>query len=282
MKDYEKVKPSPYGKVVFITGASSGIGKSTALFLKDYGFHVFGVSRFADYSPSISGYEGGFFKMLKMDVRDENSVKSAVESIIKYEKAIDILINCAGISVCGAVEHFSDGEMNDVVNTNFYGYIRTIRAVLPYMREKNRGLIINIGSVAGIFALPYESIYSASKASIESMTESLRLELNKFNIKATVVAPGGVQTNFTDSRQFASLANYENDYDEFMYDSVEKLNELERSGLPAEKVAKTIYRLTQMENPPIRVVVGFKNKLFVFLKRVLPKSLVEIITKYKF
>ncbi len=279
MNSYEEKRPSPYGSVVLITGASSGIGKSTAFFLKDYGFHVYGVSRYVDFLPAVSGYEGGFFKSLQMDVRDENSVKNTVELILKHERKIDILINCAAIGTCGAVEHYTDEDIDNILSTNFYGYVHTIRALLPGMRANQNGLIINVGSVAGIFAIPFQPFYCVSKFSLEALTQSLRMEVAEHNIKATLISPGGVKTGFTKSRQYVNSAKTNNSYDKLMHDSVTKLSHEELNGMDPDKVAKAIYNVTQKPNPPIRTVVGAKYKAFVFLKRILPDRLIEYIMK---
>ena len=243
MDGSEEKRPSPHGSVVLITGASSGIGKSTALFLKDYGFHVYGVSRYVEFLPSISGYEGGFFKSLQMDVRDEDSVKKTVELILKHERKIDILINCAGIGTCGAVEHYTDEDIDNILGTNFYGYVHTIRAVLPGMRANQNGLIINVGSVAGIFPIPYQAFYCVSKFSLEALTQSLRMEIAQHNIKATLIDPGDVSTNFTQSRKYVNAAKVKTSYDKLMHNSIEKMERDEINGMDADKVAKAIIKL---------------------------------------
>lgn len=278
----EEFKQSPYGHVVLITGASSGIGKSTALLLKNYGFHVYGASRHVEFSPTISGYDGGFFKSIQMDVRDDDSVKNAVSNILQFEPSINILINCAGIGTCGAIEHYSDEDITNILSTNLYGYVHTIRAVLPNMRTNNNGLIINIGSVAGVFSIPYQAFYSVSKFSLEALTESLRIEIAPFNIKASLIAPGDVQTGFTRSRQYVNAAKPTDSYTKLMHESVRKMETDEMDGMPAEKVAKVIYKTIQSANPPVRKVVGVKYKAFVFLKRLIPKRLTEYIMKHMY
>jgi len=282
MNTYEENKPSPYGNVVLITGASSGIGKSTALLLKDYGFHVYGASRYIEFTPTVSGYEGGFFKSIRMDVRDKDSVKSAVESILNYETSIDILINCAGIGTCGAVEHYNDDDIDNILSTNLYGYMHTLKEVLPHMRSNRNGLIVNIGSVAGIFAIPYQSFYSVTKFSIEALTESLRIEVAPFNIKATLIAPGDVKTGFTEARQYVLDAKNNSEYNKRMHESVRKMETDESNGMPADKVAKAIFKVIRNANPPVRVVVGAKYKVFVFLKKIMPSRLTEYIIKHMY
>jgi short-subunit dehydrogenase len=174
--------------VVLITGASSGIGQALAYTLMEKGYKVYGTSRGIKNEETIKAKNGsGFIKMIPLDVCSEVSVKNAVDYILQRELAIDILVNNAGFGIAGSVEDTSPEEALSQFDTNFFGVLRMIRAVLPKMREQKNGLIINVSSVAGLISVPYQSMYSASKYAVEAMTETLRLEVKPFGIRVSMV-----------------------------------------------------------------------------------------------
>src|SRR5690606_7539970 len=182
-------------KIVLITGGSSGIGKSVGEFLIEKGFIVYGTSRTPEKYPKSK------INLLKLDVADVDSITEAVSKIISANKTLDILINNAGAGITGPIEEIPDEEIKRNFETNFFGPIRVIKAVLPFMRAQKSGLIINVTSIAGYMGLPYRGIYSASKGALELVTESIRMEVKPFNIKITNVAPGDFATDIA-SRRF--------------------------------------------------------------------------------
>ena len=268
---------NPYGNVVFITGASSGIGRCTAETLADMGFHVYGTSR------KNVGFEkrdnGGFIRMLQMDVTYEKSVKEAVEEILDCEDRIDILINCAGIGIAGAVEECTGEDALRQLDTNFAGIIRTVSAVAPGMRERKCGLIINIGSVGGVYSIPFQTLYSSSKFAVEALTQGLRIELAPFNVKAVTVQPGDICTGFTNARTFTKKSQ-NTAYGKEFRQAVKQMEYDEENGGSPEQVTKVILKLIAKKNPPVSVAVGGKYKLLVFLKRFCSQRMIEkIMTK---
>src|SRR5690606_12282798 len=186
-------------KVVLITGGSSGIGKSVGEFLTDKGFTVYGTSR------TPERYADSKFQLVALDVADANSIKQAIETIIKTSGRLDILINNAGAGITGPIEEIPDAEIQRNFETNFFGPIEVIKAVLPQMRSQKSGLIINITSIAGYMGLPYRSVYSASKGALEIITEAIRMEVKSFGIQLTNVAPGDFATNIASGRYHAPL-----------------------------------------------------------------------------
>lgn len=269
---------SPYGKVVLVTGASSGIGKSIAGFLKDKGYKVYGTSRKPQGENSITADDGGgFIKMLRMDVCSEESIKEAVAKILEKEGAIDIVVNNAGMGIAGSVEDTSPEEVQNQINTNFFGAHRVIRQVAPIMRKQKNGLIINISSVAAQFPIPFQSMYCASKVALEAMSEVLRTELKPFGVKVSIIEPGDTKTGFTDSRAFAADANEKSVYTDKFKKSIGVMIKDETNGPDPIVVAKQLYRIIGRKNPPIRVIVGLQYKVFVFLKRLLPARFVSFI-----
>ena len=160
-------------KVVLITGGSSGIGKSIGEFLTNKGFIVYGTSR------NPQNYSKSKFPIIALDVTESTSILAAVNILLENEGKIDVLINNAGVGITGPIEEIPEFEIKSNFETNFFGPMNVIKAVLPKMREQRSGLIINITSIAGYMGLPYRGIYSASKAALEILTESFRMEIKK-------------------------------------------------------------------------------------------------------
>ena len=270
-----------YGKVVFVTGASSGIGRSVAVYLAGKGYKVYGTSRKsrpegAD-EPESFGNSGGFMKTLQMDVCSEASVKAAIEKVIGLEGEIGVVVNNAGMGIAGSVEDTSPEEAYLQLDTNFFGMHRVIRQVLPYMRKRGRGLIVNMSSVGALFPIPYQSMYVASKAAIEGMSGSLRNELKPFGIKVSMVEPGDTKTGFTANRIFAKEGGEGSAYKKYSDKSVAVMEHDETHGPDPIVVAKVIGKLMEKRNPPVVKTVGLQYKLLVFMKRLVPKALESFI-----
>jgi short-subunit dehydrogenase len=171
-------------KVILVTGASSGIGLACASALQAAGHTVYGSSRNLDRMKSVS------FKPVQLDVTDDASVKAAIDTIIKAEGKIDVLVNNAGNGVTGPAYAMPVESAKQQFEVNFFGVIRVSSAVLPGMIEKGQGFIVNISSLAGLFGLPYQGMYSASKYAIEGYSQSLRMELRNTGVKVTLLNPG--------------------------------------------------------------------------------------------
>lgn len=269
-----------YGDVVLIAGASSGMGKAIAEALAEEGYKVYGTSRKLEEGAMselpVPNTAGGFVRMIKLDVCSDESVKAAVDLVKEKEGRIGILINCAGFALAGAVEDTSHDEAFKEFNTNFFGAHRMCRSVAPIMREKGRGLIINISSTAGLIAVPYQAFYSASKYALEAMTEGLRTELQPFGVHVALVEPGDTKTGFTNNRVFAKESQ-DSIYKAAFDRSIARMVKDEQSGPPPVGVVNVIKKIINSSNPPVRVVVGPINKVLAFLKRILPSRVVVYI-----
>jgi short-subunit dehydrogenase len=268
---------SRYGNVALVTGASSGIGKATAELLSQVGFHVYGTTRKEGFFALTPGYEGGFVKMVTMDVTSEASVEKAVALILENEPSIDILVNCAGVGIAGAVEDCSAQEVLWQMDTNYLGVIRVLRAVLPGMRERRRGLIINLGSVAGIFSVPFQTSYSSSKFAVAALTDGLRMELKPFGVKASLILPGDTKTGFTDARVFSKDSKNNTPYFDAFARAVYTMEQDEQNGDPPERVAKLILKTIFRRNPPICTIVNRRYKWLTLAKRLMPNIVREIV-----
>ena len=193
-------------KVVLVTGVSSGIGRVTAEEFARRGGEVFGTVRKLSTAAPLPGVT-----LVEMDVRDSDSVHRAIAEIIGRTGRIDVLVNNAGMNMTGAVEETTIAEATMLFETNVFGTMRTIQAVLPHMREQRTGRIVNVSSVLGFLPAPYMGMYSASKHAVEGLSESLDHEVRQFGIRVTLVAPAYAKTSLeTNSPQAKStLAAYD-------------------------------------------------------------------------
>ncbi len=263
-------------KVILITGASSGIGKTTAEYLSEKGFRVYGTSRKpADGKRS--------FTLLPLDVCDAGSIRKAVTTLLDKEGRIDVLINNAGMGITGPLEEIPTGEMKRVFDTNFFGPIEVMKAVLPAMRKQGSGLIINITSIAGYMGLPFRGVYSASKGALELVTESARMELKDFGIQLTNIAPGDFATAIAAGRYHAPVLE-DSPYREVYQRSLDLMDEhVDEGGDPIE-MARKIHQVILNSSPAVRYKVGaFMQKFSIVLKRVLPSKWYErlLMNHYK-
>lgn len=264
-------------KTICITGASSGIGKSIGEYLTNKGYQVIGSSRTPEKYPDTK------FLLLPLDVRDDQSVRTFMAEVLSRTKKIDVLINNAGVGITGAVEEVPEEEIKAVFDTNFYGPIRMIKAVLPQMRIQNSGTIINITSIAGYMGLPYRGYYSASKSALEIATEALRMETKQFQVNIVNVAPGDFATNIAAGRYHTPV--FKNSPYKNQYESILKLmdSHVDTGKNPIE-MAKAIHTIIENPNPKVSYKVGsFLQKFSVFLKKILPSKMYEkmLMNHYK-
>jgi len=267
---------SDNSKVILITGTSSGIGKASAEYLVKQGHIVYGTSRYPGSYPKPEN-----FTMLQMDVTETDSVQIAVNQIINNEDKIDVVINNASINVAGSIEETPIEKSKEQVEANFFGIHRMCKAVIPYMREQQNGYIINISSIMGVFALPYQGFYSASKFALEGMAEALRSEVRSFGIKVCLIEPGDVHIEPAHNRWKTPVSDESPYYSPFK----RVMNIVERDeghGISPVKIAHLINNIIKKDNPKLRYTVGaFDQRLAAFLKRILPNRLFDwIIMKY--
>lgn len=263
-------------KIVFITGASSGIGRSIATYLHEKGFKVYGTSR----NPQKITVP---FHMVALDVTNNESIKTAIDTVIKAEGKIDVLINNAGKGITGPIEDTPTEEMKNNFETNFFGVIDVIKAVLPHMRKQQSGVIINTTSIAGYMGLPFRGIYSASKGALELVTEALSMEVKNFGIKVVNVAPGDFATNIAAGRYHTPVFET-SAYKEKYAENLALMDAHVSSGADPKIMAQAIYKIITMKNPKIHYKVGgFMEKFSIVLKRVLPDKVYEklLMNHYK-
>ena len=263
-------------RVILITGASSGIGKASAEFLSRRGYTVYGTSRHAHVSAS------GPFQMIQMDVNDDESVARGIHLILEQEKRLDVVVNNAGIHLAGPIEDATVDEAKSQFETNFFGMLRVCKAALPIMRQQGKGYIINISSLAGRMAAPYQGLYSAAKFAVEGLSEALRLEVRHFGIKVAMIEPGDSRTPVTEHRikLFRTPA-----YAEYYNNAMAVYEHDERNGYPPEIIGPLIEQIFQNPNPRLRYVCGTAFLTAgVTLKNFVPHQLYEWVAArlYKF
>lgn len=253
------------GKVILITGASRGIGRATAEKLAAQGHTVYGTSRNPD-SVVIHNV-----RMLPLDVTSDGSALAVIQNVVGKSGRLDVLINNAGISQWGTLEEISIEETQTVFDTNFYGIIRMVKHALPIMREQGEGKIINISSIGGILAVPFQGMYSASKYAVEGYSEALRHEVKTFGIHVSLIQPGDINTTIEDVESARTIPAYAAARARAKAIHVDSMN----SAPSPEIVATVIARVVKSRRPKLRYAVG-KEAFVPIAKRFIPAGLGEL------
>ena len=249
--------------VALVTGGSSGIGLAAARALRDRGLTVFIVSR----RPFT---EKGLHHLCA-DVADERQCAEAVEAVLRKAGRLDLLVNCAGFGISGAVEFTELAEAKKQMEVNFFGCVNMTRAALPHMRQRGSGRIVNISSVAAPAAIPFQAYYSASKAAINAWTAALANELRPYGVSVTAVQPGDIKTGFTAARE-KSVAGDEA-YGGRISKSVAKMERDEQNGMDPAKAGAYIAKIAMKQHPKPVYTIGFGYKAICVLLKLLPSRL---------
>lgn len=260
--------------VALVTGASSGIGRASAVALASAGYQVFGTSR----KPTDTAPRGVI--MLAADVTDDSSVQELVETVMAQAGRIDLLVNNAGYALSGAAEESSIAQVQALFETNFHGVVRVTNAVMPIMRQQGSGRILNVGSVVGLIPGPFGAYYAASKHAIEGYSESLDHEVRPFGIRIAVIEPWATKTSIEGNsprgdRPIAAyaqtFARYRTAFDAAM-----------AAGDSAEDVAATVLMAAQNRSPKLRYPSGKAARQTSFARRFLPRSLFDRTLRKQF
>lgn len=247
-------------KVVLVTGGSSGIGLCTAGALRDAGCIVYEFSRREHTMDGV--------RHISVDVTDETAVRNAVKQITQAEGSIDIVVNCAGFGISGAVEFTELSDAKRQFDVNFFGMVNINRTVIPIMRRGGGGRIVNVSSVAAVAHIPFQTFYSASKAAIESYTCALANEVKPFGITVTAAQPGDIRTGFTDARK--KSVDGDEVYGGRISRSVAVMERDERGGMSPEFAGRYIAKLALKKNVKPIYTVGVGYKCLSLLCKILP------------
>jgi NAD(P)-dependent dehydrogenase (short-subunit alcohol dehydrogenase family) len=272
-------------KVVFITGASSGIGRATALLLAKHNYIVYGAARRIDRLKEL---EPQGVKPLVLDVTDEISVSNAINEVIKNERRIDVLINNAGYGEYGAVEDVSIENARKQLDVNLFGLARITQLVIPHMRKQKSGKIVNVTSIGGKMATPMGGWYHASKFAVEGLSDSLRMEVKPFGIDVIIIEPGGIKTEWAGiANDTMTKASEHSAYSHFVEASpFAKIASKATSGDKAPEpvvIAALIKKAIEAKKPKTRYVKGFMAKPIMLAKKLLSDAMFDkvILSQFK-
>lgn len=261
-------------KVVLVTGASSGIGLEIATYLAKNGYIVYGGSRSAPRNDA--------FHVVKLDVTDDASVQIAVGHIIKKEKRIDVLVNNAGVGSVGAMEKTSMEDIKKSFDVNLFGVIRICQAVLPQMRKQGYGRIINMSTLGSMIGLPFRAYYSSSKGAMDLVTETVRMEVERFGIQACTIHPGEIKTNIADHR-IVSTGVDDPDYGKSIKRAFDQLNASVDHGKNPKLFGPLLDKIIKSETIRRNYYIGtFSELLGIKLKKFLPYYIYEKILRNYF
>lgn len=264
-------------KTVLITGTSSGIGRSTALYFASKGWNVAATMRTPEKEKELSKVDG--IKLFKLDVTDPASIQSAIEESISVFGGIDVVVNNAGYGGVGVFEAASQEQIQRQFDTNVFGVMNVTRAILPYFRQKKSGTIINVTSVGGLITFPIYSVYHSTKWAVEGFAEALQYELRPFNIKIKNIEPGAIKTDFYDRSQDLFKKEGLTDYDNYAKVAFENTQNAGVNAPGPEIVAKKIYNAAMDRSFRLRYPAGPQAPVLLFLRRLLPLSWFRGIVK---
>ncbi len=267
------------GKIILITGCSSGIGYDAVFALKERGHRVIASCRKLDDVRKL--IDGGIETLL-LDVADSLSIQTAFSRLMEMTSGrLDVLINNAGYGQAGALEDISRQVLRQQFETNVFGLLELTNLVIPVMRKQGGGRIINISSILGIISMPFRGAYNASKYAVESISDTLRLELHSSGIKVITVEPGPIDSRFRDNVVDGSLQRIEisksyfkRQYETMLTTYKQKKTDSVFTKKP-EAVIKKLIHAIEAKKPKLKYPVTFPAYLFIFLKRVFSARLLD-------
>lgn len=261
-------------KTALVTGASSGIGRASAEALSRAGFTVFGTSR------KPGGNNSGQVSMLACDVTDEESVASLVSEVLARTGRIDVLVNNAGLGLFGGAEESSVAQVQRLFDVNLFGVIRVINAVLPSMRARGQGRIINLSSALGFIPAPYSAHYAGSKFALEGYSESLDHEVRAFNVRVSLIEPGTVKSNFDQSALEPDRKMADYDAGRAWVHGFYKKALL--TAVTPEEVADAVLLAATTPRQKHRYPVGKVAKQVSLLRRLMPARMFDKVLRQQF
>ncbi|MBI3139370.1 MAG: SDR family oxidoreductase [Sphingobacteriales bacterium] len=253
-------------KTILITGASTGIGKTTAIYFAEKGWNVSATMRTPEKGKDLLNYPN--LKIFTLDVLNETSIKQAIDDTISAFGNIDVLFNNAGYALVGAFEAMSQEQIKKQFDTNVFGVMNVTKAILPHYRTKKNGMIINTTSMGGLITFPLYSVYHSTKWALEGFMESLQFELKQFNIKVKNIEPGAIKTEFENALDFVSTK----DYDKYTRQAHKNMLDIYKAAPTSEIVAQKVWQAVNDNSYRLRYAVGGRGPLLLFMRWLLPLS----------
>jgi NADP-dependent 3-hydroxy acid dehydrogenase YdfG len=263
-------------KTILITGASSGIGRATALRLADDGHTVFAAARRLDRLSELARETTGTVIPVELDVRDPDSVRRAVDAVAAVAPGgLDVLVNNAGYALTGPAETLATDAVRAQFETNVIGLFDVTRAFLPQMRARRSGRIVNISSLLGEITVPGSGIYGGTKHAIEALSDALRMELKQFGISVVVVQPSFVATEIDLTSTMTTNAGAVADYATLERELTAYLDAQAKAGVTPEVVAARVARASLTSRPKARYVTPRRDALLLGMLTMLPTRLTD-------
>lgn len=251
-------------KTILITGASTGIGRLTAIYFAEKGWNVAATMRTTEKGKDLLRYPT--LKVFALDVLQESSIRQAVHDTISAFGGIDVLFNNAGYALVGAFEAMSAEQIQKQFETNVFGVMNVTRAVLPHFRAKRGGTIINTTSMGGLITFPLYSVYHATKWALEGFMESLQYELRPFQIKVKNIEPGAIKTDFDQAIDYVSTPDYES----YTHTAHRNMLDTYKTAPTGEVVAEKVWQAAQDGSYRLRYPVGGVAPVLLFMRWLLP------------
>ena len=258
-------------KTILITGASSGIGKACVELFAKHNYQIIATMRNTKKAKEFKWPKN--VDVQELDITNYAQVKKVKNYILKEYKRLDILLNNAGYGIIGAVETYSQQDLEGQFKTNVFAPVEIIKSFLPEMRKDNQGTIINVTSIGGRISFPYFGAYNASKHALDVFSQALHMELKRTNIKIKVIEPGFTQTNFASSGMKTSELPI--DFYEDGQQELEQAMKQGEDGTPPEEIAQLIYDASQDDSNQLRYAGGNLAKPLLIMKKFLPQSVFE-------
>lgn len=272
-KNTEKTetKGKKKGRCAIVVGASSGIGRETALRLAARGDTVFNLSRTASVPP---------VRTITADASEEGAFARAIENVCRETGGLDLLIYCAGYSCLAPVAYAKSEDYRYLFEVNYFGAVECLRAAAPFLRKRG-GRAVLVGSMGGEMPIPYDGFYSASKAALAMLARETDMEWRSRGVRVSALLPGGTATGFTDKRTVYGEEESE-EYFHAMRRAGAALANLEQGGMEPSLVADAVIKLAQRRNPPAVAAVGGRNIALRALVRMLPERVTDWAVRRKF
>lgn len=262
-------------KVVFITGASSGIGRETAKLFQAKNWKVAATMRSPEKEEGLQKIVD--LECLRLDVTDVNSIQAAINETLERFGCIDAVVNNAGFALVGPFEAATQDQIRKQFDTNVFGMMNVCREILPYFREQKRGFIVNVASVGGRVTFPLYSLYNSTKWAVEGFSESLQYEIDQFNIRVKIIEPGPIKTDFYGRSQEVISKEGLTAYDYFIARAIPNMQKAGENAPDGTVVAQTIYDAVTDGSKKLRYPVNTKGMLAA--RRFLPDSVFMKIMK---